>query len=486
MVVREGALGARESIPFSLPVPRDAPFSFETAAQRVTWSVTARAEDAALPLAAVEEEVVVEPGVVAPTPEALETVTRSGLAASGLGKAGEYALGVLLLTAALPLLPLLLPSFLRTARRRARLGDIRVDVGARPRLLGEWVPVSVGFSVRNAVEVDEVTVRLEGLEHWSTGAGNSRRSHTRCFHEDAKCLLSHVWLAVPSDRRGEGRPRFEWSGAMRLPPDGLPAVSDGAVPYLLYKVEVDTALSAWGREVVSQRIPSMAARIEPPPPAPSSSEEPKTVGARDSTSHESSRRGRADNRSGGGVAPRRHRGVCRVCRRPGVVDVVANGPRPDARRPRAWDAGAAHGPRRSARGDASMTPRDDLEEALNIHPLPPEPGSSPRRARARGPSPARLVTPRGGPRDQLTSRSPKAHHSAPWSPARARASSPPGASGSAPSPPPWRPSKPPVATWSSADAPAVAPRGESPRPFAVTVRRRHTPTPRTSGQGRAG
>ncbi|MBI2897849.1 MAG: hypothetical protein HYY06_30100 [Deltaproteobacteria bacterium] len=272
--LHSGPLSKGLSFPFELEVPVDAPFTFAGHAHNVEWRAKASAE---VPWAIdpkAEAELLVEPRPVATDAE-IEAATRvPARPVTVAGPVLTYILSAILviaLVAAAPLLPVILILIARKHLIRTRVTDFTLEAPDRHFALGEWVPVTLRFRVKRAIDVERVTLTLKGTEQWSTGSGKSRTTHYHHFHEETLALLEKRIVAPApgmggragagpyrsSGRSGTKGPVFVARTAVRLPPGGRPTVG-GSVYYRLF---ARAALRGWPDPTAEKHVKTVGARL---------------------------------------------------------------------------------------------------------------------------------------------------------------------------------------------------------------------------------
>jgi len=159
---------------------------------------------------------------------------------------------------------------------KTRLTDFTVEVPDRHYLLGQWVPITVRFRLKRAIEVANIKVALRGMEKYSSG----KSTHTHNFHEQEHCAVQEVVLApAPEDGvqqgpdqgiyRSLGRPEstgpvFTWRTGVKLPADGLASVGDS----VFYQVKATADVLGWPDPSAEVKVKTAGAKVEFSPAAP--------------------------------------------------------------------------------------------------------------------------------------------------------------------------------------------------------------------------
>ena len=299
-VVSRGPLKEGDEIGFSLRAPTAAPHGFESGGYAVFWFVEAH-----LRLAGRSDQRVEVPLTMRPREVAFSEIEEAAIAGfrpprsrgqraiDALFGRGEWGLPPL------PFWPVIVPFVVpwglvaladRWAWSRC-LAGVELLASPRPLALGEWFPVTVRFRVKRTVEVKSVSVRLEGVAEWRSGAGKASRQRRSTFYEHEEIDLERV-VVVPGEslpapsgsgggiyRRpvrqsvGPGGPVVEWSTVLRLPPDGPPVLLDG--PHYLLRVAV--RLEGVPDIEIERKLAVVSVRLSTPVARP------ETQGARDTS-----------------------------------------------------------------------------------------------------------------------------------------------------------------------------------------------------------
>lgn len=280
--VHHGPLSHGMQLPFSLQIPLDAPFAFEGKRHAASWVVRAQVDvpwkidpKAEVALSVGPRAVrAAEIAQVVQLPEKPESKMSPFLWV--LLSLLVLVIGVSVAVTFLPFAPFLL---IYLANRRAlatRLSDLTIELPERHFVLGEWVPVTVRCRLKRAVDLERMTLLFQGTEKWSTGSGNSRRTHYHHFHEQQLLGLSNTVIAPVSSKigaaggvyRSAGRPRIEgpflvWETAVQLPVDGLPT-SRG----VYYKLQAKLELRGLPHATLEKKVPTVSARLIERPATP--------------------------------------------------------------------------------------------------------------------------------------------------------------------------------------------------------------------------
>jgi len=269
-------------VPFELTVA-DGPYSWDMPNVSVSWCVTASVDIAWRIDPKATTDIVVRPRQLPPEEETLEKLSAEAEAGVKNTEVGPVAsavfssLVVLLVLVMLPLLPIGLIFWARSAVTRTRVRDVDVVLPDRRLAHGEWFPVIVRFVGRRPFQLVKLELTFSGSERWSTGSGDSRRSHREVFHTESQTILRDRIVAIGAEERAFGGgayrggarrrqthgPVFEWHTGFRLPPDGPPSAGSG----LTYDVKLDLDIADLpdaGKEV---RLKTLGAQVQPLPPA---------------------------------------------------------------------------------------------------------------------------------------------------------------------------------------------------------------------------
>lgn len=277
--VAEGALSAGARMPFSLPLPLDAPFSCVGSALSVSWFVRVTAD---VPWAIDphrDEPFAVHPTLLPPDPSRIPTVAWTPPvppSPSPVFRAIAWTLVVAVIAMFPPLLPFAL--FFVGCRwlLQTRVRAFTVEVPPRRFALGENVPVTVTMDLKRAVDIERVTLSLVGTQRWVTSAGKHQKIHVEPFAQENRVGLEDRWVApAPPARaasagvyrdarrdRAEG-PRVVWRTAIELPIDGLPTAGQRQIYYTL---TAKAALRGFPDAEATTTLATLGARLLGPSP----------------------------------------------------------------------------------------------------------------------------------------------------------------------------------------------------------------------------
>ncbi|MBO6935533.1 MAG: hypothetical protein JJ863_11180 [Deltaproteobacteria bacterium] len=277
-----GAVHRGQVIPFELTLT-EGPYSWDMPNVSVTWKVKASADIAWRIDPKVETDFVVRPRKVPPDERMLGQLSAAAEAAVTKVETGPIASAILWLLigavalAMFPLLPIALILWARSAVTRTRVRDVQVVVPERRVAHGEWVPVVVRFHGRRPFQLEKLDLTFSGSERWTTGSGDSRRSHRKVFHTESQTILVDRIIAIGAEEqnlgggayRGGGRrrakngPVFEWRTGFRLPPNGPPSAGSG----LTYDLKLHLDIAGLPDVAKDVRLKTLGAQVEPLPPA---------------------------------------------------------------------------------------------------------------------------------------------------------------------------------------------------------------------------
>ncbi len=280
----EGPLHAGREVPFELTLT-DAPYSWQMPHVSVAWKAKASVDIAWRIDPKADADLVVRPRELPPNEDALARAdaeaeaTKKDTSMGPVGSAVLWILVGLLVLAMFPLLPIGLILWARAAITRTRVRDSELVLPERRVAHGEWFPVIVRFAARRPFQLAKLELTFSGSERWSTGSGDSRRSHREVFHTEAQTILRDRIIAIGAEeasdggggayrergrrRRRRNGPVFEWRTGFRLPANGPPSAASG----LTYDLKVQ--LDIEGLPDVSRvaRLRTLGARVHPLPPA---------------------------------------------------------------------------------------------------------------------------------------------------------------------------------------------------------------------------
>ena len=278
-LLQAGPLERGQSHSFSITIPPQMPFTFEATHHDLQWKVMARADVAWAMDPKVSLPLTVEARRVPDDPEALAEATRvespPKAPESLVGQVAMWSVIIVLAVVLFPLLPLLLILIARQQVLKTRVADFEVEVPEGHYLLGQWVPVTLRFRLKRAIEVAGIKLTLQGTESWSSG----KSTHTHNFHEQEISVLQEAVLApAPRGQKlgpnlgiyrspgqtGSSEPVFTMRTAVKLPRDGLPSVGDG----VYYKVKASADVLGWPDPSAEFKIKTVGALVETDPAAP--------------------------------------------------------------------------------------------------------------------------------------------------------------------------------------------------------------------------
>ncbi len=281
--VVHGPLHRDQRIPFELTLT-DGPYSWDMPNCSVSWKVKASVDIAWRIDPKADTDLVVRARRVSPDEGVLAEL--SAAADEAVTKAAETGpianaiifllLGIVVL-AVIPLLPIGLIFWARSAVTRTRVRDVEVVVPERRVAHGEWIPIVVRFLGRRPFELEKLDLTFSGSERWSTGSGDSRRSHREVFHTESQTVLVGRIVAIGAEEqhlgggayRGGGRrrekkgPVFEWRTGFRLPPNAPPSAGSG----LTYDLKLHLDIADLPDVTKEVRLRTLGAQVEPLPPA---------------------------------------------------------------------------------------------------------------------------------------------------------------------------------------------------------------------------
>lgn len=280
----DGPIYAGREVPFELTLP-DAPYSWKMPNVSVSWRAQASVDIAWRIDPKVNAELVVRPQQLPPSEEALAKADAAAEASkpdTSVGPLGSAILWLIvggLALAFLPFLPLALIFWARSTVTQTRLRDVELVLPERRVAHGEWFPITVRFFARRPFEVAKLDLTLSGSERWSTGSGDSRRSHREVFFTESQTILPGRIVAIGvadagdgggGAYRGSGRrarqqsgPVFEWQTGFRLPTNAPPSAASG----LTYDVKLRLDLPGLPDVTRDLRLKTLGAEVHPLPPA---------------------------------------------------------------------------------------------------------------------------------------------------------------------------------------------------------------------------
>ena len=276
-----GPLHAGQVVPFELHL-REGPYSWDMPNVSVGWTVKASVDIAWRIDPEAETDLVVRPRQVPPDEATLARLSEEAEQAfvkpapGPIANAILFALLGMLGLALFPLLPIGLILWARSAVTRTRVREVEVVVPERRIAHGEWVPVVVRFIARRPFRLEKLDLTFSGSERWTTGSGDSRRSHRVVFHTESQTILVDRVVAIGAEEqhlgggayRGGGRKRsrqgpiFEWHTGFRLPPDGPPSAGSG----LTYDLKLELDIADLPDVTKNVHLKTLGARVDPLPP----------------------------------------------------------------------------------------------------------------------------------------------------------------------------------------------------------------------------
>lgn len=273
-----GPLQAGQRHRISLTIPPQMPFSFQSKNINVVWNAVARADVSWAIDPKLKVPLTVVPNSVPADREAMAKATQVEVepgSTSLLGKIVIWSIAVILAVALSPLLPLVLILIGRQQVLKTRVTDFLIHVPEGHYLLGQWVPVTVTFRLKRAVEVRRVKLTLHGTECWSAG----KQSKTHNFYQDERTGLEQTVIALAPGEVLDGpqlgayrtpgkssstEPVFTWKTAVKLPRDGLPAIHNT----VYYQLKASAEMPGWPDPSAEIRIKTVGIRVEGDPEAP--------------------------------------------------------------------------------------------------------------------------------------------------------------------------------------------------------------------------
>jgi hypothetical protein len=259
----QGKVEPPDFFDFQFQIPLNAPFSFKGHAHNLEWMLRAAAD---VPWAIdpkAERPFTVKPPQIAVTDQAIaEATSEKDAEPEKMSMGCQVLLYVFLAPLIIMLLPIILIFIARKKIIDTRLTDFIIEAPERRMVLGEWVPVSVRFQLKRAIEINSLKITLQGVEYWTTGSGKSKRTHTHKFHEQDASFLENTVLAVaPDATNGE----VVVTTSMWIPPYGLPSVPPDAV---YYKVHAVADIAGFPDPSAEKKIQTVGALLSEPDVAP--------------------------------------------------------------------------------------------------------------------------------------------------------------------------------------------------------------------------
>lgn len=278
----DGPVRRGQLLPFELELTHG-PYSWQMPHVPVSWSVRASVDVAWRIDPKAQHDLVVRPRKLAPADAALAELSaaaEAGEPATVTGPVGSaivWLLVVLFAFALLPLLPIGLILWARSAVTRTRVRDVELRLPERHVAHGEWFPVVVRFTGRRPFRLAKLELTFSGSERWTTGSGDTRRTHREVFHTESQTILVDRVVAIGAEEapaaggayRGGGRrrakrgPVFEWQTGFRLPTSAPPSAGSG----LTYDVKLELDIVDLPDVSKELRLKTLGAEVEPLPPA---------------------------------------------------------------------------------------------------------------------------------------------------------------------------------------------------------------------------